>query len=181
MPAPAAPRKKGVLTSSTSSSTRRAGIVKGGSTPAANAIIEEKDGDNLAAQLSKVTLDSSKILKNASSAPSRVSKAVRLPSATPKAAPKQIPLELVAAASASINTILKTFSDKHLEKATPTTLRTLFSDASAALHTLRANREFVEPGKRIEIEKAALVLVGYCNDYKLVSCVDIGNLKTLCS
>jgi hypothetical protein len=76
-------------------------------------------------------------------------------------------LQQIAAASAKVNNILKSFGGAR--QGASNSFKALYSDASSALDVLRKHRESVEPKKRMEIEKAALVLVGHCLDNGLVS------------
>lgn len=78
----------------------------------------------------------------------------------------------MAAASASVNKVLKQLASARGQDLA--TLRSLYEEANKSLTVLRQHRDAVDPSKRIEIEKAALVVIGHCNDAGLVRCANRG-------
>jgi len=158
MPAPAAPRKKGTLTATTTTTSRTT------RTKAASS-----DEAELTRKLERVTLGESRTVAPAKNAVASTTRTTAKTSATkqPVSAAPATPLQQIAAASAKVNNILKSFGGAR--QGPSNSLKALYSDASSALDVLRIHRESVEPKKRMEIEKAALVLVGHCLDNGLVS------------
>lgn len=154
MPAPAAPRKKGTLTATTATRTTTTRTTRA------------NDEAELTRKLERVTLgESSSLVATAKNVARTTSKSS---AANKQAVPVVVgtPLQQIAAASAKINNILKSFAAAR--QGASGTLKALYNDASGALDILRRHREQVEPKKRMEIEKAALVLVGHCLDHGLV-------------